>query len=131
MRWILYDVSVMAYDEELAERVRAALAGVGGVAEIKMFGGLCFTVEGNMAVGVNREDLLVRLTPDDGDAALAEPGVRLMEIGARTSRGFLSVAPEATTTERKLRAWVDRGVAFASSLPPKKPKSKKPKTSSR
>jgi TfoX/Sxy family transcriptional regulator of competence genes len=116
----------MAYDEELAGRVRAALADVeGDVAEIKMFGGLCFTVGGNMAVGVSNDDLLVRLSPDDGDAALAEPGVRLMEIGSRTSRGFLSVAPEATTTDRKLKAWVDRGFAFASSLPPKKPKPKR------
>ena len=117
----------MAYDEELAERIRAALDDVKGVAEIKMFGGLCFTVGGNMAVGVSHDDLLVRLSPDDGDAALAEPGVRLMEIGSRTSRGFLSVAPEATRTDRKLHAWVGRGVAFASSLPPKKPKSKRPK----
>ena len=90
----------MAYDEELAERVRAALDDVKGVAEIKMFGGLCFTVDGNMAVGVSHDDLLVRLSPDDGDAALAEPGVRLMEIGSRTSRGFLSVAPEATRPTR-------------------------------
>jgi TfoX/Sxy family transcriptional regulator of competence genes len=119
----------VAYDEELAERVRAVLADIKGVAEIKMFGGLSFTVGGNMAVGVNRDDLLVRLSPDDGDAALAEPGVRLMEIGSRTSRGFLSVAPQATKTDRTLHAWVDRGVAFASSLPPKKPKPKKPKTS--
>ena len=115
----------MAYDEELAERVRAALDDVEGVAEIKMFGGLCFTVGGNMAVGVSHDDLLVRMSPEDGDAALAETGVRLMEIGSRTSRGFLSVAPEATKTDRKLRAWVDRGVGFASSLPPKKPKPKK------
>ena len=117
----------MAYDEELAERVRAALDDVKGVAEIKMFGGLCFTVGGNMAVGVSHDDLLVRMPPDDGDAALAEPGVRLMEIGSRTSRGFLSVAPEATKTDRKLQAWIDRGVAFASSLPPKQPKPKKAK----
>ena len=118
---------VMAYDEELAERVRAALDDVEGVAEIKMFGGLCFTVGGNMAVGVSHDDLLVRMSPEDGDAALAEPGVRLMEVGSRTSRGFLAVAPEATKTDRKLRAWVDRGVGFASSLPPKKPKPKKSK----
>ena len=83
----------MAYDEELAERVRATLDDVKGVAEIKMFGGLCFTVGGNMAVGVSHDDLLVRLSPDDGDAALAEPGVRLMEIGSRTSRGFLAWRP--------------------------------------
>jgi TfoX/Sxy family transcriptional regulator of competence genes len=112
----------MAYDEELADRVRAALADVQGVSEIKMFGGLCFTVGGNMAVGVSHDDLLVRVSPDDGDAAIAEPGVRLMEIGSRTSRGFVAVAPEATKTDRKLRAWIDRGVGFASSLPPKKPK---------
>ena len=118
---------VMAYDEELAERVRAALDDVEGVAEIKMFGGLCFTVGGNMAVGVSHDDLLVRLSPEDGDAALAETGVRLMEVGSRTSRGFLSVAPEATKTDRRLRAWVDRGVGFASSLPPKKPKPKNSK----
>ena len=117
----------MAYDEELAERVRVALDDVETVDEIKMFGGLCFTVGGNMAVGVSHHDLLVRMSPEDGDEALAEPGVRLMEIGSRTSRGFLSVAPEATRTDRKLHAWVDRGVAFASSLPPKKPKPKKPK----
>jgi TfoX/Sxy family transcriptional regulator of competence genes len=117
----------MAFDEELAERVRDALVGVKRVTEIKMFGGLCFTVGGNMAVGVSHDDLLVRLPPDEGDAALDEPGVRLMEVGSRTSRGFLAVASEATTTERKLKPWVDRGVAFASSLPPKKPKPKKPK----
>ncbi len=121
----------MAYDEELAERVRAALDDIKGVAEIKMFGGLCFTVGGNMAVGVSHDDLLVRLSPDDGDAALADTGVRLMEIGSRTSRGFLAVGPEAISTDRKLHAWVDRGVAFASSLPAKEPKPKKPKTSSR
>jgi TfoX/Sxy family transcriptional regulator of competence genes len=121
----------MAYNEELAERVRARLLGVKAVAEIKMFGGLCFTVGGNMAAGVSHDDLLVRLSPDDGDAALAELGVRLMEIGSRTSRGFLAVASEATTTDRKLHAWVDRGVAFASSLPPKKPKPKKTQASSR
>ena len=112
----------MAYDEELAERVRAVLDDVSGVNEIKMFGGLCFTINGNMALGVSHDDLLVRMSPDDGDVALGEPGVRLMEVGSRTSRGFLSVAPEATKTDRKLHAWVDRGVAFASSLPPKEPK---------
>jgi len=115
----------MAYDEQLADRVRAALAGVDGVAEIKMFRGLCHTVNGNMACGVIRQDLLVRLSPEDADAALAEPGVQPMQIGSRTSRGFLSIAPTATKTDRTLRAWVDRGVAFASSLPPKQPKPKR------
>ena len=120
----------MPYDEELADRVRRALADVKGVNEIRMFGGLCYTVGGNMAVGVNRQDLLVRLAPDDGDTALAESGVRPMDVGARTSRGFLAVAPTAIATDRALQAWVDRGIAYASSLPPKKPKTKEPRQAS-
>lgn len=115
----------MAYDEELAERVRSALASVKGVTEIRMFGGLCYTVRGNMAVGVNGDDLMVRMSPDDGDAALSEPGARPMDFTHRPMRGFLFVGPQGTTTDRSLRGWVDRGVAFASSLPPKKPKAKK------
>jgi len=75
---------------------------------------------------------LVRLSPDDGDAALTEPGVRLMQMGTRTSRGLLAVGPEATKTARMLQGWVDRGVAYASSLPPKARKpgkaAEKPKT---
>jgi hypothetical protein len=116
----------MVYDERLAERVRDALADVADVAELRMFGGLCHTVHGNMAVGVIREDLLVRLGPEEADAEIGKPGVRAMEVGGRTSRGFLSVGPEAIATDAALRAWVDRGVAFASSLPPKarKPKPK-------
>jgi TfoX/Sxy family transcriptional regulator of competence genes len=119
----------MAYDEELAERIRVVLDDVAGVAEIKMFGGLCFTVHGNMAVGVSHDDLLVRMSPEDGDAAIAQSGVRLMQVGTRTSRGFLAVAPQTITTDGKLRTWVDRGVAFASSLPPKEPKPRKTTTS--
>jgi hypothetical protein len=116
----------MAFDEGLAERVRAALDGVDDVAELRMFGGLCHTVRGNMAVGVIREDLLVRLGPDEAEAEIGKPGVRAMEVGGRTSRGFLAVGPEATRTEAALRAWVGRGVAFASSLPPKPPKRREP-----
>jgi TfoX/Sxy family transcriptional regulator of competence genes len=115
----------MAYDEELAERVRAALGAVAGVTEIKMFGGLCYTVGGNMAVGVTGGDLMVRMDPDSADAALAEPGARPMDFTGKPMRGFLYVGPEGTGTARSLQRWVDRGVALASSLPPKKPKSKK------
>ena len=115
----------MAYDEELAERVRAALGVVRGVTEIKMFGGLCYTIGGNMAVGVTGEDLMVRMDPDAADAALAEAGARPMDFTGKPMRGFLYVGPEGTRTTRSLQRWVDRGVALASSLPPKKPKSKK------
>jgi hypothetical protein len=88
-----------------------------------MFGGLCFTVHGNMAVGVTGSELMVRLAPDDGEAALAAPGVRPMDFTGKPMKGFFFVGPEGVKTDRKLKNWVSQGVAFASSLPPKKPKS--------
>ena len=115
----------MAYDERLAERVRAALDDVPDLAEIKMFGGLCYTVRGNMAVGIMKDELMVRLAAEDNDAALAKPGARQMDFTGRTMPGFLLVGGPGITTERSLRTWVDRGVAYATSLPPKKPKAKK------
>ena len=115
----------MSYDEELAERVRAALGPVTGVTEIKMFGGLCYTIGGNIAVGVTGEDPMVRMDPDAVDVALTEPGARPRDFTGKPKRGSLYVGPEGTGTTRSLQRWVDRGVALASSLPPKKPKSKK------
>jgi TfoX/Sxy family transcriptional regulator of competence genes len=115
----------VAYDEELADRVRAALGAVPGVTEIKMFGGLCYTVRGNMAVGIMKDELMVRLAAEDNDAALAEPGVRPMDMAGRTMAGFLLVGGPGLKTERSLQRWVDRGVAYAASLPPKKPKPRK------
>jgi TfoX/Sxy family transcriptional regulator of competence genes len=119
----------VAYDEALAERVRAALGVVADVAEIKMFGGLCFTIRGSMALGVSHDDLMVRLSPDEGDAAMSESGARPMDFTGRPMRGYLFVAQDAIATERSLQRWVDRGVAHASSLPPKSPKAKKPRSS--
>ncbi len=121
----------MAYDEELAERVRAALGPVAGVTEIKMFGGLCFTVGGNMAVGVMGDDLMVRLSPEDGVEALSEPGARPMDFTGRPMHGFLYVGPAGQETDRSLHDWVERGVDYAASLPPKKPKDPKPKKTKR
>lgn len=115
----------MAYDATLAERVRDALSAVPDLAEIKMFGGLCFTVRGHMAVGVNGDDLMVRLPSEEGEAALSEPGARPMDFTGRPMRGFLFVGPDGLRTERELRALVDRSVAYASSLPPKKPKKRR------
>lgn len=112
----------MAYDERLADRVRAALDDVPDVTEIKMFGGLCFTVRGNMAIGVSGDDLMVRMAPDDAEAALSEDGTRPMEMTGRPMKGIVLVGPEAVGTVRRLDRWVDRGVGFASSLPPKSPK---------
>jgi hypothetical protein len=112
----------MAFDEELAARIRAALGSVRGVTEIRMFGGLCFTVRGNMAVGVTGDDLMVRLAPEEGEAALARSGVRPMDFTGKPMKGFVFVGAEGVRTDRMLQGWVDRGVAFASSLPPKTPK---------
>jgi hypothetical protein len=117
----------VVYDERLAERVRAALDDVPDVAEIKMFGGLCYTVRGNMAVGVNRSDLMVRLDPEEHEAALAEPHARPMDFTHRPMRGFLFVSSDGLRDARTLARWIDRGVTYASSLPPKRPKKKKPK----
>lgn len=112
----------MVFDEKLADRTRAALGDVRGVTEIRMFGGLCFTVHGNMAVGVTGDDLMVRLPPEEGEAALAQPGARPMDFTGKPMKGFVFVGAEGVRTDRALNRWVDRGVAYASSLPPKKPK---------
>ncbi|MEA2156322.1 MAG: hypothetical protein QOE11_2462 [Solirubrobacteraceae bacterium] len=109
----------MAYSEELAERIRAALGGHDAVTERKMFGGVCWMVNGNMACGTAGDDLLVRLSPEDGDEALDEPGVRLMQMGQRTMRGFMAVEAAVIAGDDELARWVARGAAQAQSLPSK------------
>jgi TfoX/Sxy family transcriptional regulator of competence genes len=109
----------MAYDEELANRVRAALAPRAGLSERKMFGGIAFMLGGNMAVGVIGEELMVRLDPTDAERALGEAHVRPMDFTGRPMKGMVFVGPEATATEEGLGEWVDAGADFASSLPPK------------
>lgn len=103
----------MAYDEQLAARVRAQLAARDDVAERRMFGGLAFMVGGRMACAVLDETLLVRLGSDAADAALDEPHVRPMDFTGRPSRGSVYVDPPATATDAALAGWVERGVAFA------------------
>ena len=116
----------MAYDEKLAERIREALGSQRNVDEIKMFGGLCFTVNGNMATGVMKSDLLVRVPEDEFANLLKEPGAHTFDfMPGRTPKGFLVVDAKAISTMPKLKKWVARGVDVASSLPPKKKKPKK------
>jgi len=106
----------MAYDEALAERIRAALAGQTGVTEQKMFGGLAFLVGGNMAVAASGEGgMLVRVDPAESDALVASGKAHLMEMRGRTMRGWLRVEPGDD-----VEAWVERGTAYARSLPPKR-----------
>jgi TfoX/Sxy family transcriptional regulator of competence genes len=109
----------MAYDEELAARVRSVLAGRSNLTERKMFGGIGFMLAGNMATGVSGDDLIVRLDPEEGERALDEPGVRMFDKTGRPMTGWVLVARAGTGTDDGLRQWVDRGAAFAESLPPK------------
>ena len=115
-------MSGMAYDERLADRIRDVLADAAGVAivEKKMFGGLAFMADGNLAVGIsNRSELMVRVGPEAADDALARPHTRIFDMGARPMKGWVLVEPDGIKTKRQLAAWVGRGVAFAQSLPPK------------
>ena len=111
----------MAYDEDLANRLRELLAGEDAVTEKKMFGGLSFLVAGNMAVAASGQGgLLARVDPKDTDKLLERPHVALMEMGGRSMDGWLRVAPEGVRTKRDLQPWVKRSLAFAKTLPPKK-----------
>lgn len=109
----------MAYDEGLAERVRQYLGADPGMAEKRMFGGLAFLYQGNMAVSVTGDDLMVRVGPDATDAALARPGARLFDMTGRPMRGWVLVAGAAVTEDEALGSWIDEGRAFAAGLPPK------------
>jgi TfoX/Sxy family transcriptional regulator of competence genes len=111
----------MAYDEALAGRIRQLMAGERGVKEQTMFGGLAFLVNGNMSVAASGQGgLLVRVDPDESDSLVQKPGVEMMEMRGRRMAGWLRVDAEAVRTKKQLAAWVDRGVAFARSLPPKR-----------
>jgi TfoX/Sxy family transcriptional regulator of competence genes len=109
----------MAYDEGLAERIRGVLDARSDVDERKMFGGIAFLVAGNMACGVMRDDLMVRMEPATAAALESEPGVRRFDMGGRPMKGWLLVAPEASADDGDLERWVRRGEEFAASLPPK------------
>jgi TfoX N-terminal domain len=110
----------MAYDEELAHRIRALLAEEEGVTEMAMFGGLAFLLGGNMAVAASGQGgLLVRAGPAAGERLLAGAHVSPMVMRGREMKGWLRVEAEAVRGKRELARWVLRGVDFARSLPPK------------
>jgi TfoX/Sxy family transcriptional regulator of competence genes len=111
----------VAYDEDLANRIRELVAGEPGVTEQRMFGGLAFLVGGNMSVAaIGQGGLMVRVDPDDTDALLAKPHARPFEMRGREMRGWLRVDGEGVRTKRQLAPWVARGVAYARSLPAKR-----------
>jgi TfoX/Sxy family transcriptional regulator of competence genes len=114
-------IAVMAYDEELADRIRELVGGGPDLTEKKMFGGLAFLVGGNMAVAASGQDgLLVRVDPAQSDTLLETTNARLMEMRGRKMQGWLRVAPEHVRTRRELAKWVELGTTYARSLPAKR-----------
>jgi TfoX/Sxy family transcriptional regulator of competence genes len=121
----------MSYSEPLAARIRQVLAGVSGVTEKKMFGGLAFLRDGSMFCGITQEDLMVRVGPDLHEQALAEPHVRPMDFTGRPMKGYVYVDPEGYRSNRQLEKWVRRGADFVATLPAKKPAARKKAASRR
>ena len=109
----------MAYSEELAARIRDAVGGRSGVTERKMFGGIAWMINGNMACGTLGEDLMVRLDAADAARALSEPHVGPMDFTGRPLRGFVLVDAAGVGETEELARWVDAGADHAASLPPK------------
>jgi TfoX/Sxy family transcriptional regulator of competence genes len=113
--------AAMAYDEDLANRVRELLAGEPDVTEKRMFGGLAFLIGGNMSVAASGQGgLMVRVDPEDTDALIAKPHAQPFEMRGRAMQGWLRVDAEGVRTKRQLEPWVRRGVAYARSLPSKR-----------
>lgn len=110
----------MAYDEQLAGRIRDLVGGQDGVAEKAMFGGLSFLVDGNMAVAASGQGgLLVRVDPQESGELVASTEATEMEMRGRTMAGWLRLESSAVADDAELAQWVDRGVTFARTLPPK------------
>jgi TfoX/Sxy family transcriptional regulator of competence genes len=110
----------MAYDEDLADRIRELLGAASGVVEKRMFGGLAFLVNGNMAIAASGQGgLLVRVAPDDTETLLAGEHVEPMVMRGREMRGWLRVGADGVQTKRQLEEWVERGADYARSLQPK------------
>lgn len=109
----------MAYNESVAARVYNVLNAQAEIVEKKMFGGVGYMVQGNMACGVNGEDLIIRVGPDAYEAALNQPHTRPFDMTGRPMRGWIVVEPAGYALADDMRAWVEQGLDFARSLPPK------------
>jgi TfoX/Sxy family transcriptional regulator of competence genes len=109
----------MAYNAGLADDIRARIGGRGDLTEKEMFGGIAFMVGGNMAVGVSGDDLMVRVGKETYDEVLTRPGVREFDMSGKPMRGWVLVSDKGHSTEAELTSWIDRGVSYAESLPPK------------
>lgn len=109
----------MAYDEDLAERIRHALAERERVEERKMFGGLCFMLCGHMVVGVVKDELMARVGADGEDDALDQPHARPMDFTGRPMTGFVFVSADGVATDAAVAEWVARASVFVATLPRK------------
>ncbi len=110
----------MAYDEDLAERIRDRVAGEDGLTEQRMFGGLAFLVNGNMAVSASSQGgLLLRVDPGRTDELIQAPHTGRFVMRGREMDGWLRVDPAAVATDPDLAHWVDIGITYARTLPPK------------
>ena len=109
----------MAYDTRLAERIRAALKRQSGITEKKMFGGICFLLHGNMLVAIWIDGLVARLGPEVGQAALAQPHVRPMDLTGRPMKGWVIIAPEGIAADSDLKSWIQLAKEFVKGLEPK------------
>ena len=109
----------MAFDENLAARLRDALVGTTGVTEKAMFGGKAFLVDGNMLVGVIKNDLVARVGPERFEAAVAKDGVRPFDSSGRPMSGWVMVAPDGCQTDASLNAWIEEALEYVQTLPKK------------
>jgi TfoX N-terminal domain len=109
----------MVYDETLARRIRELVLDLPGVEEKRMFGGIGFLLNGNMVCGVNKDDLILRLSLEQASAALQQPNVRVFDMTGRPMKGWVVVGPQGVSEASGLRRWVQQGFDFAATLPPK------------
>jgi TfoX/Sxy family transcriptional regulator of competence genes len=109
----------MAFDEDLAARIRAHFGKRAGIVERKMFGGIIFMLRGNMCCGVHRDALIVRLGPEEAAEALTEPHTRVFDLTGRPMKAWVLVGAKGFAKDAQLGEWLDRATKWAGSLPPK------------
>lgn len=114
----------MAFDESLAARICDALARRKNVEERRMFGGICFLLNGNLLVGVWKDSLIARLGPDEGETALREPHVRVFDITGRPMRNWVLVERDGIEDDDQLKSWIERAAKFVETLPSKQSSAK-------
>ena len=109
----------MTLDEGLAQRIRDQISGLAGYEEKRMFGGIGFLLRGNMACGVNKENLIIRVGPDYYQEALSKPNIKVFDMTGKAMTGWVVVTDTGYQKDADFQGWVDRGVAFALTLPEK------------